>query len=80
MIDDLAFAKASGETNDQSVGTFIAVLKSPKANQESFRVKRACTDGKHAEPLWLSTMKFDGKNFHGTADKDPKLVNKVRLS
>lgn len=62
-----------------TVGTFIAALKSPKANQESFTVKMAFNDGKHTEHMWLSPVTFDGKRFHGSVNNDPELVKNVKF-
>jgi uncharacterized protein YegJ (DUF2314 family) len=61
------------------VNTFITAIQSPRAGQSSFSVKMAFSDGKHTEHMWLGSVTFDGKRFHGTVNNDPEKVTNVKF-
>jgi uncharacterized protein YegJ (DUF2314 family) len=63
----------------QTVDTFIQALKKPKRSQTAFSVKKAVTDGKQVEHMWLTDVRFDGTQFHGVINNDPNDVKNVKL-
>jgi uncharacterized protein YegJ (DUF2314 family) len=63
----------------ESVGTFIAALGAPTAQQTSFTVKKPFKDGDKVEHIWLSNPSFDGTKFSGRVDNEPVDVKNVKL-
>jgi len=62
-----------------TVTTFTAALRSPKRSQTSFSIKMAFHDGKQTEHMWLTRVSFDGKNFQGTVNNEPRMVSNVKM-
>jgi uncharacterized protein YegJ (DUF2314 family) len=65
-------------TARSTVGEFLAALKSPKAGQSNFSVKKEYRDGKTVEHIWLTGISFDGKLLHGVIDNAPVDVTNVK--
>jgi uncharacterized protein YegJ (DUF2314 family) len=76
--DDPKMAAAI-EKARSTVDTFIAALKSPKAGQSAFSIKKEFADGDGREHMWLTPVTYDGQNFHGTINNIPELVKSVEI-
>jgi uncharacterized protein YegJ (DUF2314 family) len=79
VADDDPRMNAAIEKARASVKTFITALQAPKASQSGFSVKMAITDGKNTEHMWLSSVSYDGKSFHGAIDNEPEEVKTVKI-
>jgi uncharacterized protein YegJ (DUF2314 family) len=79
VADDDPRMNAAMEKARSSVNTFITALRSPKSSQSGFSVKMAITDGKNTEHMWLSSVNYDGKSFHGAIDNEPDAVKTVKI-
>lgn len=66
------------ETAQKTVKKFIAVLRSPKASQSRFAVKKPFVEGDKVEHIWLNEVSFDGSLFHGKVDNEPVDIKGVR--
>lgn len=55
----------------ETLPRFITALRSPKANQSRFAIKKAFIEGDKVEHLWVHDVRFDGRRFHGTIDNEP---------
>jgi uncharacterized protein YegJ (DUF2314 family) len=62
-----------------SVGSFTAALKSPKPGATAFSVKAPFTDGTNTEHMWLTSVTFDGKLFHGAVNNKQEKVANVKF-
>ena len=78
VTEDKAMDRAV-ETAQKKVDKFIAVLRSPKASQSRFAVKKPFIEGEKVEHLWLNEVSFDGRLFHGKVDNEPVDIKGVRL-
>ena len=78
VSDNAEMDKAVQAARD-SVDTFIAAIKTPKAGQRSFTVKKPFKDGDKVEHIWLSDATFDGTKFSGRVDNDPVDVKNVTM-
>ncbi len=58
---------------------FIRVMQEPKANQTGFAVKAILQEGNHSEAIWLTSLHFDGKTFHGKVNNDPIHLRKINV-
>lgn len=67
------------ETAQKTVRKFIAVLRSPKANQERFAVKKPFVEGDKVEHIWLTAVSYDGRLFHGKVDNEPVDIKGTRV-
>jgi uncharacterized protein YegJ (DUF2314 family) len=76
--DSKAMDRAVQEAQ-KTVKKFIAALRSPKANQSRFAVKKRFIQGDKVEHLWLKEVTFDGQLFHGKVDNQPVDIKGVRL-
>lgn len=63
----------------RTLGKFTAALTSPKADQKGFAVKKRCTKGDKCEHLWLSGVRFDGRDLRGKVDNSPVELKTPRL-
>jgi uncharacterized protein YegJ (DUF2314 family) len=79
VADDDPKMNAAIEKARSTVNTFIAALNSPKAGQTSFTVKKAFSDGKHTEHMWLSPVTYDGTTFQGVVNNDADMVSNVKI-
>ncbi len=76
---DDAKMKAAMEKARATVKPFIAALQEPKAGQVGFSVKVPFTEEGGTEHMWLRPLSFDGKNFQGKVNNEPKFLKKVKL-
>jgi uncharacterized protein YegJ (DUF2314 family) len=58
-----------------SVGQLLSRLNSPPPSQSYVAVKVRLTDGKHAEHVWLSPIRFDGSRIHGQISNTVEAVS-----
>jgi uncharacterized protein YegJ (DUF2314 family) len=63
----------------KTLGFFLAALRTKKADDSGFEVKKAFVDGNNVEHLWVGDLTFDGKNFHGTVNNQPRDLHNVKL-
>ena len=77
--DDDAKMNAAMAKARATVKQFIAVVKSPKPGQTGVALKVPFKDGKHVEHMWVNTVRYDGKNFHGVLNNDPVQVKTVKI-
>ena len=63
----------------KTLNKFIAALRSPKASQSRFAIKKAFVEGDKVEHIWLNEVSFDGRLFHGKVDNEPVDLKGVRL-
>ena len=72
---NVAIAKARA-----SVVTFIAALKTPKAGQHSFAIKKRFENkpGGEAEHMWIARLSFDGRRFRGLLSNVPVNVRSIK--
>lgn len=75
--DDQQLARATGRAR-RNVGTFIAALRQPTADQRDFAVKKKFVQGDAVEHLWLSDVKFRGNRFVGTVDNRPRDIKGLK--
>ena len=66
-------------TAPTTVQQFIDALKSPKANQSGFSIKKGFKQGEMTEHMWLGDVTFDGTMFHAKLNNDPVDVNNVKF-
>lgn len=76
---DDAKMKAAMEKARATVKPFIAAMQEPKAGQVGFSVKVPFTEEGATEHMWLRPLSFDGKNFQGKVNNEPKVLKKVKL-
>ncbi len=76
--DDPRMIAAIQEARD-SASTFAAVLDSPKPSQSGFALKMRFSDGDATEHMWLTSVSFDGKLFHGTVGNVPEKLKNVKM-
>ncbi|MBL9188378.1 MAG: DUF2314 domain-containing protein [Opitutaceae bacterium] len=67
------------ETARKTTDKVIAALRSPKANQSRFAVKKPFVEGDQVEHIWLTDVSFDGRLFHGKVDNAPVAIKGVGL-
>ncbi len=67
------------QSAQKSVKKFIAAIRSPKASQSRFAIKKAFVEGDKVEHLWLNEVSFDGQLFHGKVDNEPVDIKGVRV-
>ena len=70
---------AAIQTARRSVNTFIVALKAPQSGQKGFSVKKAFKQGDKVEHMWLNSVSYDGRVFHGTLNNTPQMVTNVRI-
>jgi uncharacterized protein YegJ (DUF2314 family) len=75
--DDDPVLQAATAQARKTVGEFISRLEKPAAG-EIFSVRAAFREGAVAEQLWLSEVRFDGKNFTGKVDDTPERLTAVK--
>jgi uncharacterized protein YegJ (DUF2314 family) len=63
----------------QSLQSFVDALERPQATQLNHAVKATFQDGKDSEAIWLTALRFDGKEFHGTVSNEPVHLKNVHL-
>lgn len=71
--------EAAVEKARKSVAQFVAAHKSPKPGQTGFSIKKAFTDGKNTEHMWLMNVTYDGKAFHGVLNNDPEMLTNAKI-
>ena len=76
--DDLEVRDAVSAAR-KSVGTFIAALQHPSANQRDFEVKKPFVQGAAVEHIWLSGVTFSGNRFHGRVDNRPVKIKGLKM-
>lgn len=74
--EDSALLAATAQAR-KTVGEFLARLEKPVAG-EIFSVKAVFREGEVTEHLWLSEVRFDGKNFTGKVDSTPEKLTRVK--
>ena len=67
------------QTAQKTVKKFIAAIRSPKASQSRFAIKKPFVEGDKVEHLWLNEASFDGSLFHGKVDNEPVDIKGVRV-
>lgn len=67
------------EHAQRSLGFFMAVLKAKKPGDTTFEIKKGFVDGDKVEHLWIGSVTYDGKNFHGKINNRPLDVKNVHL-
>lgn len=75
--DDRQMARATRRAR-ANVGTFIAALRAPTAEQRDFAVKKKFVQGEAVEHLWLSGVKFRGNRFVGSVDNQPREIKGLK--
>lgn len=63
----------------RTLGKFTTALTTPKSGQRGFAVKKRCTKGDKCEHLWLTAVRFDGRDLRGKVDNDPIELKTPRL-
>jgi uncharacterized protein YegJ (DUF2314 family) len=76
--DDKAMDRAV-EHSQRSLGFFMAVLRAKKPGDTMFEIKKGFVDGGKVEHLWITNVKYDGKNFSGKINNRPIDVKNVHL-
>src|ERR1700733_2973785 len=76
--DDPEMNAAISEARE-SAQQFITALRSPKASQSDFCIKKRFDQGENVEHIWLTDVTFDGQNFHGKVGNDPEEVTNVKF-
>ena len=74
---DKEMAKAVQHAH-RTLGQFTNALRSPKASQSHFEIKKAFIRGDMCEHVWISDVTFDGRVFHGKIDNDPVDIKTLR--
>ena len=74
--DDRQMAQATQRAR-KNVGTFIAALRQPTAEQRDFAVKKKFVQGEAVEHLWLTGVRFTGNRFVGTVDNRPREIKNL---
>jgi uncharacterized protein YegJ (DUF2314 family) len=67
------------EHSQRSLGFFMAALRAKKPGDTMFEIKKGFVDGEKVEHLWITNVKYDGKNFSGKINNRPLDVKNVRL-
>ena len=67
------------EHAQRSLGFFMAVLQAKKPGDTTFEIKKGFVDGDKVEHLWISSVTYDGTNFHGKINNRPVDVKNVHL-
>lgn len=78
VTNDKAMERAVQKAR-RTVNKLIVVLRSPKANQSRFAVKKPFLEGDKVEHIWVNEISFDGRVFHGKIDNIPLHIKGVRL-
>src|SRR6202162_1940712 len=76
--DDKAMDRAV-EHAQRSLGFFMAALRAKKPGDTMFEIKKGFVDGDKVEHLWITNVKYDGKNFSGKINNRPIDVKNVHL-
>jgi uncharacterized protein YegJ (DUF2314 family) len=63
----------------KTVKKFIAAIRSPKASQSRFAIKKPFVEGDKVEHIWLNEVSFDGSLFHGKVDNEPVDIKGLRV-
>jgi uncharacterized protein YegJ (DUF2314 family) len=61
-----------------SLDGFLAVLKAPAPNTDSYAVKVALKEGGTTEYFWINNLAREGERFSGTVNNTPYLVKRVK--
>lgn len=77
-MNDPEMDKAMEEAK-KSIDTFIKNLKNKKESQKNFTVKVKIKDGKNAEHLWISDVKYDKGKFKGILNNRPFVIQSVKI-
>jgi uncharacterized protein YegJ (DUF2314 family) len=76
--DDKAMERAV-EHAQRSLGFFMAALRANKPGDSTFQIKKGFVDGNKCEHLWINSVTYDGKIFHGRINNRPLEVKNVHL-
>ncbi len=63
----------------QSLDTFVQTLEQPRPNQSDHAIKAVFQDDGASEAIWLTSLRHDGKTFHGTVSNEPVHLKSLHL-
>ena len=61
----------------RTVPSFLAALRDPKPNQESFAVKYPFKEGEQVEHMWVEKVSYDGSVLRGVLNNYPERLRNL---
>lgn len=79
VADNDSRLREASRRAQQSLQSFVDALERPQPTQLNHAVKATFQDGKETEAIWLTALRFDGKEFHGTVSNEPVHLKNIHL-
>ena len=76
--NDTRLREASRQAQ-QSLDSFVQTLAQPQPNHSSHAIKAVFQDDGSSEAIWLTSLRHDGKTFHGTVSNEPVHLRTLHL-